>query len=220
MPRPGRRRRRAGATRGELHRRIQHDRHCDPYDAECGTDRARRVGLANTASTVSSTEATETGTSHLEQVGRGRHERFAVGAATDRRPAEHARSPAAASDADRPQTGPPPAGPPLPPVAPPPRPPRRGFPWLLVGGAVVLLIAAIAATAAITYAVARNTNAPNATPPPAAPTAQAPQFSTAEQNAAKQQLCQVFDISTQGQQGQGGVRINGEAEPSSSCCDR
>ena len=112
---------------------------------------------------------------------------------------------------NRPQSGPPPAGPPIPPVAPPPRPPRRGIPWLLVGGAVVLLIAAIAATAAITYAVARNTNAPNATPPPAAPTAQAPQFSTAEQNAAKQQLCQVFDISTQGQQGQGGVRINGEA---------
>ena len=76
---------------------------------------------------------------------------------------------------------------------------------------MVLLIAAIAATAAITYAVARNTNAPNATPPPAAPTAQVPQFSTAEQDAAKQQLCQVFDTSTQGQQGQGGVRINGEA---------
>ena len=111
----------------------------------------------------------------------------------------------------RPQTGPPPAGPPLPPVAPTPRPPRRGFPWLLVGGAVVLLVAVIAATAAITYAVARNTNAPTATPPPPAPTTQAPQFSTAEQNAAKQQLCQVFDISTQGQQGQGGVRINGEA---------
>ena len=112
---------------------------------------------------------------------------------------------------NRPQSGPPPAGPPIPPVAPPPRPPRRGVPWLLVGGAVVLLIAAIAATAAITYAVARNTNAPNATPPPAAPTAQVPQFSTAEQDAAKQQLCQVFDTSTQGQQGQGGVRINGEA---------
>jgi hypothetical protein len=112
---------------------------------------------------------------------------------------------------NRPQSGPPPAGPPIPPVAPPPRPPRRGIPWLLVGGAVVLLIAAIAATAAITYAVARNTNAPNATSPPAAPTAQVPQFSTAEQDAAKQQLCQVFDTSTQGQQGQGGVRINGEA---------
>ena len=76
---------------------------------------------------------------------------------------------------------------------------------------MVLLIAAIAATAAITYAVARNTNAPTATPPPAAPTAQVPQFSTAEQDAAKQQLCQVFDVSTRGHEGQGGVRMNGQA---------
>ena len=111
---------------------------------------------------------------------------------------------------DRPQSGPPPAGPPMPPLAPPLRPPRRGIPWLLVGGAVVLLIAAIAATAAITYAVARNTNAPNATPPPSAPTAQVPQFSTAEQDAAKQQLCQVFDVSTRGTMAQGGVRQNGQ----------
>jgi hypothetical protein len=110
----------------------------------------------------------------------------------------------------RPQSGPPPPGPPLPPVAPPPRPPRRGLPWLLVGGAVVLLIAAIAATAAITYAVARNTNAPTATPQPAAPTPQAPQFTTGEQDAAKQQLCHTFDISARGQRGQGGMRINGE----------
>ena len=109
----------------------------------------------------------------------------------------------------RPQTGPPPAGPPLPPVAPPPRPPRRGFPWLLVGGAVVLLIAAIAATAAITYAVTRNTNAPSANPPPA-PTVQAPQFSAAEQNAAKDQVCHVFDVSTRGTISEGSVRTNGQ----------
>ena len=108
-----------------------------------------------------------------------------------------------------PQTGPPPAGPPLPPVAPPPRPPRRGFPWLLVGGAVVLLIAAIAATAAITYAVARNTNAPSATPPPA-PTVQAPQFSAAEQNAAKEQVCHVFDVVDPRHDQQGSVRITAQ----------
>ena len=107
----------------------------------------------------------------------------------------------------RPQTGPPPAGPP--PVAPPPRPPRRGFPWLLVGGAVVLLIAAIAATAAITYAVARNTNAPSATPPPA-PTVQEPQFSAAEQNAAKDQVCHVFDVATRGTISEGSVQTNGQ----------
>src|SRR6476659_4632475 len=103
-----------------------------------------------------------------------------------------------------------PAVPPPPPDEPPPRPPRRGFPWLLVGGAVVLLIAAIAATAAITYAVARNTNASTATPPPAAPTPQAPQFSTAEQSAAKDQVCHVFDASTRGERDQGGVRQNGQ----------
>ena len=44
VPRPGRRWRRASATRGELHRRIQHDGHRDPYDAECGSDRPRGVG--------------------------------------------------------------------------------------------------------------------------------------------------------------------------------
>jgi hypothetical protein len=99
------------------------------------------------------------------------------------------------------------SGPPLPPVAPSPRPPRRRFPWLLVGGAVVGLIAVIAATAAVTYAVARNTNAPSATPPSASPT---PQFSASDQAAAKQAVCEVFDVSVRGQQDQGGVRINGQ----------
>jgi hypothetical protein len=73
-----------------------------------------------------------------------------------------------------------------------------------------LLIAAIAATAAVTYAVARNANAPNASP--AAPTAAPapPQFSPADQAAAKQQVCHIFDVSARGQRGQGGVRVNGE----------
>ena len=74
---------------------------------------------------------------------------------------------------------------------------------------MVLLIAAIAATAAITYAVARNTNAPSATPPPA-PTVQAPQFSAAEQTAAKEHVCQVFDTATRGSMSQGPMRVNGE----------
>lgn len=107
----------------------------------------------------------------------------------------------------RPQAGPPPAGHGLPPVAPPPRPPRRGLPWLIAGGAVALLIAAIAATAAITYAVARNTTTPSATPQP---TVQAPQFSAAEQNTARQQLCHTFDVTARGQRGQGGMRVNGD----------
>jgi hypothetical protein len=107
-----------------------------------------------------------------------------------------------------PASVPPQSGPPIPPVAPPPRPPRRRFSWLIIGGAVVMLIAVIAATAAVTYALARNTDAPNATAPTASPTS--PQFSASDQAAAKQAVCQVFDVSVRGQQDQGGVRINGQ----------
>jgi hypothetical protein len=99
------------------------------------------------------------------------------------------------------------SGPPVPPIAPPARAPRR-LPWLLIGGAVVLLIAVIAATAAVTYAVARNTNAPNATAPTA--TLAPSQFSTSDQAAAKRTICEVFDVSVRGQQDEGGVRINGQ----------
>ena len=106
---------------------------------------------------------------------------------------------------------PPQAGPPLPPVAPQhqPRPPRRRGPWLLVVAAVLVLIAAVAATAAITYAVARNTTAPTANPSHR-PRPQAPQYTAAEQAAAKQRICNVFDVSLRGQQGEGGLRLNGE----------
>lgn len=100
---------------------------------------------------------------------------------------------------------PPQSGPPVPPVAPPPRPPRGRFTWLLIGGAIVLLIAVIAATAAVTYAVARDTNTPNATA-----AATPPQFSAADQAAAKKRVCHVFDTSVRGQQGQGGLRLNGD----------
>jgi hypothetical protein len=68
-----------------------------------------------------------------------------------------------------------------------------------------VLIAVIAATAAVTYAVTRNTNAPSATASPASP-----QLSAADQTTAKQELCRVFDLSARGQRGQGGVRVNGE----------
>jgi hypothetical protein len=98
---------------------------------------------------------------------------------------------------------PPQAGPPVPP---PPRPPRRRQPWLLIGGAVVLLIAVIAATAAFTYAVTRNADAPRASPATPVPA----QFSASDQAAAKQTICEVFDLSVRGQQDQGGVRINGQ----------
>ena len=112
--------------------------------------------------------------------------------------------------AQSPPSGTPPQyGPPFAPMTATPRPRRRGLALsLLVLGALLLIIAAIAATAAITYSIARNTAAPTAT---LAPAPAAPQFSAAEQTAAKQQVCQVFDVATKGQQGQGGVRVNGEA---------
>jgi hypothetical protein len=108
-----------------------------------------------------------------------------------------------------PASVPPQSGPPVPPAAPPPHPTRRGLPWLLVGGAVIVLIAVIAATAAVTYAVARNSEGPNATPPTAR-TAQAQQFTAAEQATAKDRVCAVFDTSLRGQEGQGGLRLNGD----------
>jgi hypothetical protein len=72
-----------------------------------------------------------------------------------------------------------------------------------------VLIAVIAATAAITYAVTRNTNAPNATSPTATPAAGSPQFSAADQDTAKQRVCHVFDLSVRGKEGQGGVVVDG-----------
>jgi hypothetical protein len=73
-----------------------------------------------------------------------------------------------------------------------------------------VLIAVIAATAAVTYAVARNTNAPNATAPIATPTPAPPRFSAADQAAAKQSICQVFEGSTRGERDQGPIRQNGQ----------
>jgi hypothetical protein len=104
-----------------------------------------------------------------------------------------------------PATVSPQSGPPVPSVAPPPRPPSR-LPWLLIGGVVVLLIAVIAATAAVTYAVARNADAPKASPTTPAPS----QFTASDQATAKRAVCEVFDVSVRGQQDQGGVRINGQ----------
>jgi hypothetical protein len=102
-----------------------------------------------------------------------------------------------------PTSVPPQPGPPVPPHA----PPRLRFPWLLIGGAVVVLVAVIAATAAVTYAVTRNTNASNVTATTSTPTP--PQFSAADQATAKQAVCRVFDASVRGKEGQGGVVVDG-----------
>ncbi|WP_131811595.1 hypothetical protein [Mycolicibacterium peregrinum] len=75
---------------------------------------------------------------------------------------------------------------------------------------VIVMVVAVAATAAITYAIARNSAAGE--PPPASPiaTPSEPQFTAAEQNAAKAELCGAFDKTARGQRGQGGVVVNGE----------
>jgi hypothetical protein len=69
------------------------------------------------------------------------------------------------------------------------------------------MVVSIAATAAITYAIARSapSSAAAAASPPAAPT-----FTAAEQAAAKQAVCNAFDVTTAGQQAQGGVVVDGQ----------
>jgi hypothetical protein len=65
----------------------------------------------------------------------------------------------------------------------------------------------------VTYVALRNDRA--ASTPPSHQTASpssspaTPQFSPAEVDAAKQNLCQVFDLSVRGQGGQGGLRVEG-----------
>ncbi|MCA2243348.1 MULTISPECIES: hypothetical protein [Mycobacteriaceae] len=74
----------------------------------------------------------------------------------------------------------------------------------------ILMVVAVAATAAITYAIARNSA--TAEPPPASTTATSsePQFSAAEQSEAKARVCGTFDNSLRGQTGEGGLRLNGD----------
>ena len=80
---------------------------------------------------------------------------------------------------------------------------------------LALLLAAVVAAAVgstVTYVAMRNdqaapVSAPQTSSPPSA--AAAPQFSSAEVDAAKQHLCQVFDVSVRGQEGQGGFRVEG-----------
>jgi hypothetical protein len=79
---------------------------------------------------------------------------------------------------------------------------------LLIGGLVVLLIAVVAATAAITYGVTRATNSDNGITPSAAP--DQPEFSASDHAAAKQHLCEVYDSTTRGIMSQGPIRTDGE----------
>jgi hypothetical protein len=90
------------------------------------------------------------------------------------------------------------------------RPPRRRLPW---GRKVLALLLAAAVGSTVTYVAMRNDRA--ASTPSSHQTASpssvpaAPQFSSAEADAAKQNLCQQFDLSVRGQEGQGGLRVEG-----------
>ena len=100
-------------------------------------------------------------------------------------------------------TPPPSGGAPAPVQQRAPRPPRMWL-WALVSA--VLMVIAVAATAAITYAIARPTMpAGNPTASPAAPT-----FTAAQQADAKQAVCQAFDVATRGIASQGGARVDGQ----------
>ncbi|MCV7200801.1 hypothetical protein H7J71_02085 [Mycolicibacterium peregrinum] len=76
---------------------------------------------------------------------------------------------------------------------------------------MILMIVAIAVTAAVTYAIARGNiaAAQPAAPQPTAGAPAAPQFTAAERSAADGRLCSTFDNATKGTQGQGGLIQNG-----------
>lgn len=104
---------------------------------------------------------------------------------------------------------------PHPPPAPIPAPPaaapssgrhRRWWPWVVLGLLLAVVLSA-AVGSVVTYAMVRN-SAP-VSPPSVSPTTTAPHFSVAEVEAAKQNLCQTFDVSVRGQEGQGGLRVEG-----------
>ena len=105
---------------------------------------------------------------------------------------------------------PPPVGTPVPVGFGPPRRPRR-WPWAVLALLVTVVVSA-AVGSTVTYLATHGDNpAPAPTQPSAAaPSAPAvPQVSPGDAAAAKQNLCQVFDVSVRGQEGQGGVRVAG-----------
>ncbi len=107
----------------------------------------------------------------------------------------------------------PPAGAPLPSDFPPGRKPRRRT-WLWVALGLPVVIVVSAATGSIaTFAVMHNATQSAAQPssaPSGSPSAPiTPQVSAADASAAKNHLCQVFDVSVRGEQGKGGLRVDG-----------
>jgi hypothetical protein len=116
---------------------------------------------------------------------------------------------------------PPPAHtlPPAPGAMPPPgvpagfrpaRPPRRPWGWIVL--ALLLAVGVAAAVGStVTYVAMRNDHAVSTPPQSTSPssTPASPQFSAAQVDVAKQNLCQQFDVSVRGQEGQGGLRVEG-----------
>ena len=100
--------------------------------------------------------------------------------------------------------GPPSAAPP-PPYTPAPPSPRGAGPrlWPIIAAFSVIVVAAIAVTAVITAAIVKTSPQPAAAPT-------APQYSAAEQDSAKQNVCQAFDGGERGSAGQGGVVVDGQ----------
>jgi hypothetical protein len=101
-------------------------------------------------------------------------------------------------------TPPPAGGAPVPVQQATPRPPRMWV-WALVTAG--LMVIAIAATAAITYTIARSAT-PSASSTSAAPAV--PAFTAGQQADAKQAVCSAFDVSTKGIASQGGARVDGQ----------
>lgn len=117
-------------------------------------------------------------------------------------------------------TLPPPAPPP---TQPPPGPPhavqiqpqqKRGRLWAWAALALLVVVGVSGGvSAAITYIALDGARSPSSSTPPsvAAPSSPtAPRFSAAETAAAKAHLCQTFDVSVRGQEGQGGLRVEGK----------
>lgn len=117
-------------------------------------------------------------------------------------------------------TLPPPSAPPQPPPGPPhhlqPQSRQaRGRNWAWATLALLLVVAVSGGvSAAITY-ITLNSARPSSTsaPPSAASPSSSttpPRFSAAEIANAKSNLCQVFEVSVRGQEGQGGLRVEGK----------
>ncbi|WP_457143250.1 hypothetical protein [Mycobacterium sp. URHB0021] len=79
----------------------------------------------------------------------------------------------------------------------------------MISAAVVVNVIAVAATAAITYALSNHEGGPPASSTPSSP-APVKTYSAAEQSAAKDGVCHTFDTNQRGSAGQGGLIDRGQ----------